>query len=55
MWGGVGETVPLGDKWLGGKMLLQTADKALKPKEIPIEDFFKIVTLRDELRVLDKI
>ena len=30
MWGGVGETVALGDKWLGGKMLLQTADKTLK-------------------------
>ena len=55
MWGGVGETVALGDKWLGGKMLLQTADKTLKPKEIPIEDFFhKIVMLRDRLRVLEQ-
>ena len=55
MWGGVGETVALGDKWLGGKMLLQTADKTLKAKEIPIEDFFhKIVMLRDRLRVLEQ-
>ncbi len=55
MWGGVGETVTLGDKWLGGKMLLQMADKTLKPKEIPIEDFFhKIVMLRDRLRVLEQ-
>ena len=55
MWGGIGETVQLGDKWLGGKMLLQTADKTLKPKEIPIEDFFhKIVMLRDRLRVLEQ-
>ncbi len=55
MWGGVGEIVVLGDKWLGGKMLLQTADKTLKPKEIPIEDFFhKIVMLRDRLRVLEQ-
>ena len=55
MWGGIGESVQLGDKWLGGKMLLQTADKSLKPKEIPIEDFFhKIVMLRDRLRVLEQ-
>ncbi len=55
MWGGLGETVALSDKWLGGKMLLQTADKTLKPKEIPIEDFFhKIVMLRDRLRVLEQ-
>ena len=55
MWGGIEETVPLGDKWLGGKMLLQTADKTLKPKEIPFEDFFhKIVMLRDRLRVLEQ-
>ena len=55
MWGGIGESVQLGDKWLGGKMLLETADKTLKPKEIPIEDFFhKIVMLRDRLRVLEQ-
>ena len=55
LWGGITETVPLGDKWLGGTMLLQTADKTLKPKEIPITDFFhKIVMLRDRLRVLEQ-
>ncbi len=55
MWGGITERVPLGDKWLGGTMVLQTADKSLKPKEIPIEDFFhKIVMLRDRLRVLEQ-
>ena len=54
MWGGITETVPLGDKWIRGMMLLQPADKTLKPKEIPIEDFFhKIVMLRDRLRVLE--
>jgi hypothetical protein len=54
-WSDVNEVVPLGDKWLGGTMLLQTADKTLKPKEIPIEDFFhKIVMLRDRLRVLEQ-
>ena len=55
MWGGITERVPLGDKWLGGTLVLQTADKTLKPKEIPIEDFFhKIVMLRDRLRVLEQ-
>lgn len=55
MWGGLSETVPLGEKWIKGVMLLQPADKSLKPKEIPIEDFFhKIVMLRDRLRVLEQ-
>lgn len=55
MWGGLTETVPLGDKWSNGVLLLQPADKSLKPKEIPIEDFFhKVVMLRDRLRVLEQ-
>lgn len=55
LWGGYTEKVPLGDRWHGGMMLLQPADKNLKPKEIPIEDFFhKIVMLRDRLRVLEQ-
>lgn len=55
LWNGLSEVVPLGDKWRGGTMLLQTADKSLKPKEVPIEDFFhKIVMLRDRLRVLEQ-
>ncbi len=54
-WGAASEIVSLGDKWIGGTMLLQTADKSLKPKEIPIDDFFhKIVMLRDRLRVLEQ-
>jgi hypothetical protein len=54
-WADVSEIVALGDKWLGGTMILQTADKTLKPKEIPIDDFFhKIVMLRDRLRVLEQ-
>ena len=55
MWGGITEPVPLGDRWIKGMMLLQPADKSLKPKEIPIVDFFhKIVMLRDRLRVLEQ-
>jgi hypothetical protein len=55
LWGGLSENVPLGDKWHGGMLLLQPADKSLKPKEIPIDDFFhKVVMLRDRLRVLEQ-
>jgi hypothetical protein len=55
LWGGLTEPVSLSDKWLGGTMLLQTADKSLKPKEVPIDVFFhKIVMLRDRLRVLEQ-
>ncbi|MFY0671757.1 MAG: hypothetical protein JXQ87_00050 [Bacteroidia bacterium] len=47
--------VDLGDKWKGGKMLLQPNDHNLQIKEIPIETFFhKIVMLRDRLRVLEQ-
>ena len=49
------QVVPLGEKWTGGKMILQAANNSLQPKEIPIETFFhKIVMLRDRLRVLEQ-
>jgi len=49
------EIVPLGEKWIGGTMLLQPENLELKPKEIPVETFFhKIVMLRDRLRVLEQ-
>ena len=55
LWNGNSEIVPLGDRWKNGTMILQPADKTLKPKELPIEDFFhKIVMLRDRLRVLEQ-
>ncbi len=55
LWGGVSEIVPLGERWEKGMMILQPADKTLKAKEVPIEDFFhKIVMLRDRLRVLEQ-
>lgn len=55
LWGGMTENVSLGEKWTKGVLLLQPADKSLKPKEIPIDDFFhKIVLLRDRLRVLEQ-
>lgn len=55
LWGGITEPTPIGDRWKGGMMLLQPADKSQKPKEIPIDVFFhKIVMLRDRLRVLEQ-
>lgn len=52
---GLSEVIPLGEKWIGGTMLLQPANTDIKPKEIPIEAFFhKIVMLRDRLRVLEQ-
>ena len=54
-WADVQETVPLGTKWTGGKLILQPGDKSLKPKEIPVDTFFhKIVMLRDRLRTLEQ-
>ena len=55
LWGGFLENVPLGDRWVGGNIVIQPADKTLKPKEIPIDVFFhKIVMLRDRLRVMEQ-
>lgn len=54
-YGALNATVPLGEKWKGGTLLLQPANPELKPKEIPVEAFFhKIVMLRDRLRVLEQ-
>lgn len=55
LWSDTSEIVPLGEKWRGGTMLLQSGDKTLKPKEVPIDAFFhKIVMLRDRLRVMEQ-
>lgn len=49
------QLVPLGNKWVGGTLILKPSDTQLVPKEIPIEVFFhKIVMLRDRLRVLEQ-
>ena len=49
------ETVHMGSRWTGGKMVLQPANPTLKSKEVPIDNFFnKIVMLRDRLRVMEQ-
>lgn len=51
----VQETVQMGSRWTGGRMVLYPGDPSLKEKEIPIEAFFhKIVMVRDRLRVLEQ-
>lgn len=55
LWSDASEIVPLGERWAGGTMILQPADKTQKAKEIPIDIFFhKIVMLRDRLRVMEQ-
>ena len=54
-WMDATEVVPLGDKWKGGKMILEPGKVGLSAKEIPVDTFFhKIVMMRDRLRVLEQ-
>ncbi|NJK95279.1 MAG: hypothetical protein HC905_10510 [Bacteroidales bacterium] len=49
------EVVPIAEKFIGGKLIIQPANTSLQSKEIPVEMFFhKIVMLRDRLRVLEQ-
>jgi hypothetical protein len=51
----VQETVELGDKWKGGKLILEPGRRDLAPKEMPVDSFFhKIVMVRDRLRVMEQ-
>ena len=51
----VTEIVHIGDKWKGGKLILEPADTNLKSKDVKIEDFFhKITMVRDRLRVMEQ-
>ena len=51
----ISEIVPIGDKWKGGKLILEPVDTNLTSKEIPIDTFFhKIVMVRDRVRVMEQ-
>ncbi|MEL1242282.1 hypothetical protein [Flavobacterium flavipallidum] len=54
-WSDISEIVPIGDKWKGGKLILEPGQPGLASKEIPIDTFFhKIVMVRDRLRVMEQ-
>ncbi|MFV0565349.1 MAG: hypothetical protein ACK5NB_05885 [Flavobacteriaceae bacterium] len=54
-WNGMNEVVTIADKYKGGKLILEPADTALKPYELPIDTFFhKITMVRDRLRVMEQ-
>lgn len=54
-WAGQIETVALGTRWTGGRIIIHPADENQKAKEIPNETLFhKIVMIRDNLRVLEQ-
>jgi hypothetical protein len=54
-WMDATEILPMGDKWKGGKMILEPGKVGMASKEIPVETFFhKIVMMRDRLRVMEQ-
>jgi hypothetical protein len=51
----ISDLVPLGQKWMGGSLVLKPLEENMQSKEIPIETFFhKIVMVRDRLRVMEQ-
>ena len=49
------ETVPIADKWKGGRIIFEPGSENYKGKDMPIDAFFhKIVMLRDRLRVMEQ-
>ncbi|MDI1256683.1 MAG: hypothetical protein PSV16_11340 [Flavobacterium sp.] len=54
-WSDVSEIVPIGDKWKGGRIILEPGQAGLASKEIPVDTFFhKIIMVRDRLRVMEQ-
>ena len=54
-WSDASEVVSIGEKWKGGKLILEPGDTNLQSKELPIDSFFhKITMVRDRLRVMEQ-
>jgi hypothetical protein len=54
-WSDISEIIPIGDRWKGGKLVLEPQDSNLASKEIAIDTFFhKIVMVRDRVRVMEQ-
>ena len=54
-WSDVSEIVAIGDKWKGGRIILEPGQPGLASKEIPVDAFFhKIIMVRDRLRVMEQ-
>ena len=45
----VNDIVEIGDRWEGGNLLLQPKDLSLKPKEVPIDNFFHKIEIRSHI------
>ncbi len=46
--------IAMGQRWLGGELVLKPQDAAQTSKSVPVEAFFhKIIMVRDRLRVLE--
>jgi hypothetical protein len=49
------ETVRIGKKWEGGRIILEPGDRNVQNKDMPIDALFhKIVMIRDRLRVMEQ-
>ncbi|MBF8150819.1 hypothetical protein ITJ86_12980 [Winogradskyella sp. F6397] len=54
-WSDVSEVVSIADKWKGGKLIMEPGDSNLKSNELPIDTFFRKITMvRDRLRVMEQ-
>jgi hypothetical protein len=53
-WSDISEIVPIGDKWKGGKIILEPGQAGLANKEIPVDTFFHKIMVRDRLRVMEQ-
>ena len=58
-WSDVSEVVAIGDKWKGGKLIMQPGDENLKASELPIDKFFHKIILHklffSFLKIIPKI